>query len=82
MYAALLGAGVESDRADWAAISRLLVIRFNWQTRPVSEWDVERTLTTLPSHLRSPFARRRPSGGVRRSQSTATDVGEDDHSQG
>jgi uncharacterized membrane protein YeiH len=70
LYGGLLRAGVESDRAAWvaivaAAIARLLVIRFNWQTRPVSEWDVERTLTTLPAHLTSPFARRRPAGGER-----------------
>jgi len=71
LYAGLLRAGMESDAAAWvaiivAAVARLLVIRFNWQTRPVSEWDVERTLTTLPAHLRSgnPFARRRPAGGA------------------
>jgi hypothetical protein len=69
LYAGLLWGGLESDVAAWvailaAAIARLLVIRFNWRTRPVSEWDVERTLTTLPAHLRSgnPFARRRPAG--------------------
>lgn len=65
LYLAFVGLGVASDQAAWlailiAAIARLLVIRFNWQTRPVSEWDVERTLTSLPGHLRSPFARRRP----------------------
>jgi uncharacterized membrane protein YeiH len=70
LYGGLLAGGVESNAAAWlailaAAVARLLVIRFNWQTHPVSEWDVERTLTTLPSHLRSPFARRRPAGGKR-----------------
>jgi hypothetical protein len=70
LYAVLLAGAVEGNAAAWmaivvAAVARLLVIRFNWQTRPVSEWDVERTLTTLPSHLRSPFVRRRPAGGER-----------------
>ncbi|HMK09856.1 MAG TPA: TRIC cation channel family protein [Anaerolineales bacterium] len=65
LYLALLAAGLQSDTAAWASIllasvTRLLVLRFNWQTRPVSEWDVERTLTNLPRHLGAPFARRRP----------------------
>lgn len=70
LYIGLVSLDVESDQAAWAAIlaaavARLLVIRFNWQTRPVSEWDVERSLTTLPKHLGSTFARRRPAGGSR-----------------
>jgi uncharacterized membrane protein YeiH len=70
LYGALLAGGMESNAAAWlailaAAIARLLVIRFNWQTHPVSEWDVERRLTTLPAHLAAPFARRRPAGGDR-----------------
>ncbi|GEM_PF-44799 len=72
LYAGLLRADVASDQAAWiailaAAIARLLVIRFNWQTRPVSEWDVERTLTSLPAHLHAsnPFVRRKPTRGTR-----------------
>jgi uncharacterized membrane protein YeiH len=85
LYAGLLSAGIGSDAAAWAAIvaaaiARLLVIRFNWQTRPVSEWDVERTLTTLPAQLTS-FARRRPAGGKRGGQGMTSDAGEEGEGQ-
>jgi uncharacterized membrane protein YeiH len=85
LYLGLVVAGVQSERAAWvaiivAAIVRLLVIRFNWQTRPVSEWDVERTLTTLPAHLSSTFARRRPAGAGRGQQGPPTDRGDDGES--
>ena len=85
LYGGLLTADVESDRAAWlaisaAAIARLLVIRFNWQTRPVSEWDIERTLTTLPEHFHysNAFARRRPAGGARGGAGAVLPEGESD----
>jgi uncharacterized membrane protein YeiH len=54
LYSALLSyANVDSNAAAWvsllvAAVLRLLVINFNWQTQAVNEWRVEKELARLP----------------------------------
>lgn len=60
-------AGVDSDIAAWiavlaSAVARLLVIRFNWQSQPVSAWHMEQALARLPAELlaRTPIPTWRP----------------------
>ncbi len=54
LYAALLISDVvDSNTAAWIAIivaaaARLLVIRFNWQSRPASDYRVEDLLKQMP----------------------------------
>jgi uncharacterized membrane protein YeiH len=77
LYAGLLTADVESDRAAWvaivvAAIARLLVIRFTWQTRPVAMGRRADSHHARASHVLSAPAGRgkrrpaKPSDGGRR----------------
>jgi uncharacterized membrane protein YeiH len=57
LYVGLLGYGqVSSNAAAWvailfAAIARALVIRYNWQSRPVSEWNVDEKLQVIPQYI-------------------------------
>lgn len=55
-YALLEYARVDSDTAAWLAVitaagMRLLVIRFNWRSQAVSDWQVDRALAQLPRNM-------------------------------
>jgi uncharacterized membrane protein YeiH len=60
LYAGLLTTGrLSSDVAAWLAIGaamvgRLLVIRFNWQTRPASDFRVDEVIKQVPDLSRWP----------------------------
>lgn len=60
LYAGLLATGlVSSDVAAWitiivATVARLLVIRFNWQTRPASDFRLDEVLRQAPDISRWP----------------------------
>jgi uncharacterized membrane protein YeiH len=55
LYVALVASQrVGSNPAAWiailfATITRALVIRYDWKTRPVTEWSIDGTLTGLPA---------------------------------
>jgi uncharacterized membrane protein YeiH len=54
LYVGLIWARVDSNSAAWivigvAAVARWLVIRFNWQTQPVSQWAAGEKITGLPN---------------------------------
>ncbi len=55
LYVALLATQrVNSEVAAWVAIlvatlARVLVIRYNWRTQPVSQWAVDQKLADLPA---------------------------------
>jgi uncharacterized membrane protein YeiH len=57
LYVALLAYGrMDSNAAAWvailfAAIARVLVIRYNWQSRPVNEWNVDEKLQVIPQYI-------------------------------
>jgi uncharacterized membrane protein YeiH len=57
LYVFLLANGhVSGDAAAWVAIilatiARALVIRFNWQSHPVNEWNIDQKLRGLPDHF-------------------------------
>jgi len=67
LYVALVASQlVESNPAAWiailfATITRGLVIRYDWKTRPVNEWGIDQSISGLPTFFnRSPrlFKRR------------------------
>jgi uncharacterized membrane protein YeiH len=65
LYVGLIWADVASNSAAWltigaAALARWLVIRFNWQTQPVSQWEAGETLTGLPVVAHRWLRRSRP----------------------
>ena len=57
LYVALVASQlVGSNPAAWiailfATITRALVIRYDWKTRPVSEWTIDETITGLPTYF-------------------------------
>jgi len=57
LYVALVASQrVGSNPAAWIAIlfatvTRGLVIRYDWKTRPVSEWTIDEAITGLPSYF-------------------------------
>jgi uncharacterized membrane protein YeiH len=56
---------MDSTAASWlviilATVARLLVIRFNWRTQAVSEWQIESTLSGLPASLSRNYRGRWP----------------------
>jgi uncharacterized membrane protein YeiH len=57
LYVALVASQrVGSNPAAWIAIlfatvTRGLVIRYDWKTRPVSEWTIDETITGLPTYF-------------------------------
>jgi uncharacterized membrane protein YeiH len=62
LYLGLILAQVDSDGAAWivillAAVARGLVIRFNWQTQPVDQWNTGEKLSALPSTVSHRFRR-------------------------
>jgi uncharacterized membrane protein YeiH len=62
VYVGLIWARVDSNSAAWlviglAAVARWLVIRFNWQTRPVSQWAAGEKITGLPVTVAHRFRR-------------------------
>lgn len=69
LYVALVASQrVGSNPAAWiailfATITRGLVIRYDWRTRPVSEWAIDETITGLPTFFShsTKFPRRRTS---------------------
>jgi uncharacterized membrane protein YeiH len=60
LYALLVGgSSVSSDGAAWfaitvAAVARLLVIRFNWQSRPASDYRVQDLIDYVPDITKWP----------------------------
>jgi uncharacterized membrane protein YeiH len=65
LYVGLIGANVSSSGAAWiiiglAAVARWLVIRFNWQTQPVSQWAAGEKITGLSAVAHRWFRRSRP----------------------
>jgi uncharacterized membrane protein YeiH len=58
IYVALVASQrVGSNPAAWiailfATITRALVIRYDWKSRPVSEWTVDEKLQVLPQYIR------------------------------
>jgi uncharacterized membrane protein YeiH len=60
LYAVLVGGSVvSSDAAAWiaitvAAVARLLVIRFNWQSRPASDYRVQDLIDYVPDFTKWP----------------------------
>lgn len=77
LYFGLLAYGrVSSNAAAWiaifiAAVLRWIVIRFNWQTRPVSQWELEEDLMDLPRQI----SRRYRSAADRSSKSDSDEQG-------
>jgi uncharacterized membrane protein YeiH len=77
LYVGLLGYGrMDSNAAAWVAIifatiARALVIRYNWQSRPVSEWNVDEKLQVIPQYIsrtaRLPMKKRFSTGRVQSS---------------
>jgi uncharacterized membrane protein YeiH len=57
LYVALVASQrVGSNPAAWIAIlfatvTRGLVIRYDWKTRPVSDWTIDETITGLPTYF-------------------------------
>lgn len=53
---------MDSDPAAWIALlvgatTRLLVIRLNWRSQPVSDWHMEQALARLPSTMTRQYRR-------------------------